>query len=200
MLDGRALAPFDCDCAYLFQHNNPFVEYRNGIHVKTTGQVWFGTFAASKLQSRICIPYLAGELVTASMSSPSKRANKKKAKAKKQPLQASDFGGGAEFKVASSSSSPSTAEELIAAAEEAVSRFEYEEAVKFSSKALSMDGTNVAALDILGFTLHELGDVNSARNVLIRSCKLAPNKNPEKFMLLAPLLDGSELHYQQLRQ
>jgi tetratricopeptide (TPR) repeat protein len=81
-------------------------------------------------------------------------------------------------------------ETLLAKAEDLLTKCQYELAGRFYERALEIEPTNLTALDGLGSLLLEIGELDAAREVLIRSVRLAPERGAEKYLNLAQLLNG----------
>ena len=68
----------------------------------------------------------------------------------------------------------------------------FDEALEHCRAALELDPDNVAALDGMGEACVQLGDIETARQVLERSVALAPDGDPGRYMNLGQMSEGEE--------
>jgi len=90
-----------------------------------------------------------------------------------------------------------TVEELLEKAEESMSKFEYELCCKYYRKALEMDKGNTKIMDALGEVLVDMGQLEEAKTLFLKSIELLPDKDAIKYMNLAQIVGGEEAihHY-----
>jgi len=85
-----------------------------------------------------------------------------------------------------------TPESLIEQGNVALSRLEPELAVKFFSAALKLSPTDTNIMDALADVHIQVGDSDSALELLSQSTQLAPSENSVKWLYLAQLREGDE--------
>jgi len=83
-------------------------------------------------------------------------------------------------------------DELLEKAEDFAERFEFELAAKFYQRALDGAPDNTEIMDDLAEVLLELGQADSAKQLLNKSIQLSPNDNFSKYLNLAQHLEGKE--------
>eukprot|EP00741_Cyanophora_paradoxa_P019510 tig00021127_g18833.t1 len=82
--------------------------------------------------------------------------------------------------------------DLVKQAEAALDSFEHELALQFYKRALSKDPTNADVLEATGSLLADMGDLESAKDLLRKSIDADPVGSFNKYMLMAQLLQGME--------
>jgi Tfp pilus assembly protein PilF len=82
--------------------------------------------------------------------------------------------------------------QLIAKAEECVENCQPDLASKFYKRALALQPSNTDIMDELSPILAELHCEDEAKQILLKSCELAPGVNPTKWMYLAQMQNGHE--------
>lgn len=85
-----------------------------------------------------------------------------------------------------------SASELVDSAEDHMERFELEDARVMLDSALIKEPDNERALELSATLLLEMGDMESARNVLQRAIDLRPDQGHVKFLNMAQLCSGAE--------
>ena len=85
-----------------------------------------------------------------------------------------------------------TAEALVAQGNNAMASMQPELAVKFFKRAHDMCPENTDIMDALADVHLQLGDQESALDLLLMSTSLAPDVNPFKWLYLAQLQEGED--------
>lgn len=86
----------------------------------------------------------------------------------------------------------STIQEVIAQAENALDRFELDECLRLCEQALQLEETSVDALQLYASVHIELGQVETAREVLLKAISISPNTGFEKYLAVAQLSVSQE--------
>ena len=81
---------------------------------------------------------------------------------------------------------------LLEQAQSCADSLAFDEALEHCRAALELDPDNVAALDGMGEACVQLGDIETARQVLERSVALAPDGDPGRYMNLGQMSEGEE--------
>ncbi|PJF19284.1 Tetratricopeptide repeat domain containing protein [Paramicrosporidium saccamoebae] len=81
---------------------------------------------------------------------------------------------------------------MLLKCEELVERFEYDLALKFCERILSVEPRHVDALQMKATILIDMGDAEAARNVLLSATEAEPDCGAEKYIALAQLSEGEE--------
>ena len=80
--------------------------------------------------------------------------------------------------------------ELLKKAESLFAECQFELAMKFYQRVLEIEPNNIQGLDGMGSLLLECGELDNAKEALIRSIRLAPESGAMKYLNLAQLLNG----------
>lgn len=86
----------------------------------------------------------------------------------------------------------STVQELLVQAENALDRFELEECLRLCEQAIQLDAGSVDALQLYASVLIEMGQVEPAREVLLKAIAISPNTGFEKYLAVAQLSISQE--------
>lgn len=86
----------------------------------------------------------------------------------------------------------STVQELIDQAENALDRFELEDSLRLCEQALQADECSLDALQLYASVLIELGQVEPAKEVLLKAITISPNTGFEKYLAVAQLSVSQE--------
>jgi len=85
-----------------------------------------------------------------------------------------------------------TATDLLTKVDELVENFNYDLALQFSEKALSLEPQNTRALETMGNIYAELGNADSAKQYYMKAVALQPNDGHVKYLYLGQLSEGAE--------
>lgn len=85
-----------------------------------------------------------------------------------------------------------TTADLLKQAEDHLDRFELDECLALCQKAISQDEACVDALQLYASVLIELGQIDPAREALLKAVSASPNAGYEKFLALAQLSISTE--------
>ncbi|XP_075443525.1 uncharacterized protein LOC142487692 isoform X2 [Ascaphus truei] len=78
-------------------------------------------------------------------------------------------------------------EQLLEKTEDCLDNFNFELAQMFCQRALDMDPTNLEILDMLGNICMELGNIEKAKQVLLKAVELSPGTGHAKYMYLGQI-------------
>jgi predicted Zn-dependent protease len=85
-----------------------------------------------------------------------------------------------------------TAQKLVEQGNIALGNMELELAEQFFSRALGMEPNDTDIMDALADVQIQIGDTESAKNLLLRSTAAAPQQNPYKWLFLGQLQNNME--------
>jgi len=85
-----------------------------------------------------------------------------------------------------------TVEDLLERVTEFLENFEFELALKFCEKALSIEPNNVNVLETSGNVCAEMGDIENAKHYFLQAVQLQPDKGHVKYLYLGQISQGSE--------
>ncbi|XP_062841423.1 uncharacterized protein si:dkey-12j5.1 [Trichomycterus rosablanca] len=89
-----------------------------------------------------------------------------------------------------------TIDQLLQKTEECMDNFDFTMARMFCQRALDIEPTNLTILDMLGNICAELGDMDKAKEVFLKSVELSPEEGHSKYMYLGQIHTGAEaVHY-----
>eukprot|EP00124_Ichthyophonus_hoferi_P004851 Ihof_evm5s593 gene=Ihof_evmTU5s593 len=83
-------------------------------------------------------------------------------------------------------------DELLDKVDEYMERFDFDMAHRFCTKALTLEPTNLRALETMADILLEGGDVDTARQCLSKAVELSPDEGYSKYMKIGQLLQGMD--------
>jgi len=84
------------------------------------------------------------------------------------------------------------ATDLLAKVDELVENFNYQLALQFSEKALTLEPQNTKVLETMGNIYAELGNVDTAKEHYMKAVALEPKEGHVKYLYLGQLSQGSE--------
>jgi len=81
--------------------------------------------------------------------------------------------------------------ELLTKVDELTEEFNYDLALKFCEKALQIEPENIQVLETIGNVCSELGDIDHAKQYLLKAVDLQPDKGHVKYLYLGQISEGS---------
>lgn len=85
-----------------------------------------------------------------------------------------------------------TVGQLLQKTEESVDNFDFDMARLYCQRALDIEPTNLTILDMMGSICSELGDVEKAKQVYLKTVELSPEEGHSKYMYLGQIHTGME--------